>query len=86
MRGIVACHQDIYATRQMSNGVIAHVCATRGPGLRRRAHQRPTKRFFQQNTLSRYSFAAECCSCQISFPKLGSCVIVTVMRISAHFG
>jgi len=35
MRGIVACHQDIYATRQMSNGVIAHVCATRGPGLRR---------------------------------------------------
>ena len=34
MRGIVACHQDIYATRQMSNGVIPHVCATRGPDLR----------------------------------------------------
>ena len=34
MRGIVAYHQDIYATRQMSNGVIPHVCATRGPGLR----------------------------------------------------
>ena len=34
MRGIVAYHQDIYAKRQMSNGVIPHVCATRGPGLR----------------------------------------------------
>jgi hypothetical protein len=34
MRGIVAYHRDIYAKRQMSNGVIPHVCATRGPGLR----------------------------------------------------
>ena len=33
MRGIVAYHQDIYAKRQMSNGVIPYVCATRGPGL-----------------------------------------------------
>ena len=30
MRGIVAYHQDIYAKRQMSNGVIPHVCATEG--------------------------------------------------------
>ena len=35
MRGIVAYHRDIYAKRQMSNGVIPHVCATRGPGLRK---------------------------------------------------
>ena len=34
MRGIVANHQDIYAKRQMSNGVISHVCMTRGPDLR----------------------------------------------------
>ena len=29
MRGIVAYHQRIYATRQMSNGVSAQKCATR---------------------------------------------------------
>ena len=27
MRGIVAYHRDIYAKRQMSNGVIPDVCA-----------------------------------------------------------